>query len=266
MQIDKIKFHRQFNTYAQHSNLAVKISKNVAGRRVDYRAGWASIIFTKICVTAISLKKLFDLDTGKKYNSHWDFSSGFSLTRNLMECYQTFFYLCIDDISEDEALCRKKLFNYHDFMSRKKLFQQLGQDLEELNLKNQLTKELTETLYFQHLDEKQQKHFLKGSTAFFLNREEIEEKIGNSKVRFKVNYQLLSTYTHSYPMGFYSMFEPDHGTGVRTNVEEQYSGYALLLAEQYLKLAIMDMLDLFPDIYQKLNQQELHLLEIKNPL
>ncbi|WP_228264215.1 hypothetical protein [Acinetobacter radioresistens] len=65
--IDELKFHKQFNTYVKYTSLAIKISKSVAGRFVDYRKGWASILFTKICVISISLKKLADLDTGKKY-------------------------------------------------------------------------------------------------------------------------------------------------------------------------------------------------------
>lgn len=264
--IDELKFHKQFNTYVKYTSLAIKISKSIAGRLVDYRKGWASILFTKICVTSISLKKLADLDTGKKYNSHWDFNSAFTLARNLMECYQTFFYLCIDKISEDEALARKKLFNYHDFMAREKLFKEIGKEEPDIDLKDQLIKELTSTKYFQNLEEKQQRHFLKGTTAFFVSREEIEHKIGNSKSAFKVNYQLLSTYTHSFPMGFYKMFEPDRGTGVKTPIEEICSAYALGLAEEYLKLAINNMLEIFPDLYDKLNKQDKDLLEIKNPL
>ncbi|WHP04918.1 DUF5677 domain-containing protein [Acinetobacter corruptisaponis] len=261
--IDKMTFQKSLSKYVKISNLSRKVSKLVAGRLVDYRKGWASILFTKICVISITLKKLVDHDTGKKYALHWDFSSAFSLVRNLMECYQTFYYLCIDNISDDEALARKKLFNYHDFMARGKLFYKIGNEEVNAEIKERLISELESTNYFNQLDVKQKKHYLKGDTAFFLSREEIEERIGNSKNHFKINYQLLSSYTHSYPMGFYRMLEADRGTGVKTEVEEKYTAFSLSIAEVYLSLAIIDMLELFPDILDKISKQEIQLLNIE---
>ncbi len=56
---------------------------------------YASVLFTRLCVIAISLEKLL---TTKK-TDHWDYASVASLTRNILECYLTFFYLCIDSVS-----------------------------------------------------------------------------------------------------------------------------------------------------------------------
>jgi len=116
--------------------------------------------------------------------SHWDFSSLFSLTRNLMECYQTMFYLCVDNVTSNELKVRRKLFNLHDYYSRKKLFSFSPEKQKDKEIEELVIKELIETDYFKTLNEKQQKHYLKGGNAFFISREDIEDRIGTDKNDF----------------------------------------------------------------------------------
>ena len=56
---------------------------------------------------------------------------------------------------------------------------------EDKEIEEFVIKELTENIYFKTLDEKQQKHFLKGETAFFISREDIEEKTGKKVISGK---------------------------------------------------------------------------------
>jgi hypothetical protein len=243
--------------YSNSIHLAMKVSKHCAGRQVEDKIFWACVLYTKICVTGLSVFILApDSEIAEKKIPHWDFSSLFSLTRNLMECYQTMFYLCVDNVSIDELTARRKLFNLHDYYSRKKMFSFTTDKSEDKDIEEFVIKELTETNYFKTLDEKQQKHFLKGETAFFLSREDIEEKTGTEKNDFKLLYKLFSSNTHSFPMGFYGMLEGGRGTGVKTEIEIAYNGLALNTAEQYINQATKNMLEFFPDILLELTEIE----------
>lgn len=250
-------------TYSQILDVAITVSELGAMRpSTGIKMTWMCVLHTRICVMGTSLKKIAPL----KYNTEkmyieWDYASMFSLTRNIMECYQTEFYLCSEAISEDERLARKKLFDIHDFNSRKKLFaifeHKFENDLEEENL----VRQLTETIFFRNLSEKQQTRFLKGDDAFFFNREDLEERMGNDKKTFKYLYKLLSSNTHSFPMGFYGMLEGNRGTGVGTDVEVNYSALALQISGSYIFKSIKDMINLFPDISKSLNKKELSIFK-----
>jgi len=55
---------------------------------------WTCVLHTRLCVMGQSLQKLAPKNHNpKRLKIEWDYSSMFSLTRNIMECYQTLFYL-----------------------------------------------------------------------------------------------------------------------------------------------------------------------------
>ena len=171
------------------------------------------------------------------------------------------FYLCVDKVSCDELNARRKLFNLHDYYSRVKMFSYASENIEDKEIESLVIKELIETKYFITLSEKQQKHYLKGDNSFFISREDIEEKTGTDKSDFKFMYKLLSSNTHSFPMGFYGMVDGGRGTGVKSEVEVAYSGLALETAAQYIRQASNDMIEFFPDILEQLTNEERTYLE-----
>jgi len=239
--------------YARAIDLCIKISKLAEGRKTENKIFWASVLYTKMCVTGVSIRILSpESDFIKKDFLHWDYASLYSLTRNLMECYHALFYLCVDNVDADELIARKKLFNLHDYYSRKKLFSYTDEPIEDTEIEKSVIEELCETKYFKNLSSKQQKHYLKGEDAYFISREDIEVKIGTDKQYFKYVYKLFSSNTHSFPMGFYGMIKGDIGRGTRTDKEMYYNGYALEIAEQYITQASRDMLKFFPDILNHL--------------
>ncbi|MCK0911667.1 DUF5677 domain-containing protein [Acinetobacter pittii] len=265
MCIGERKFINAFKSYSRTLNLAVKISRLGAGRYGEKnKVIWACILFTKLCTTGKSLRKLLDHDAAKEYKADWDYSSAFSLTRNMMECYQTLFYLCFDNISEEEFIARKALFNLHDYYSRKQLFsffpEQSDDKRENPEVETIILEQLKNSTFFQNLDEKKRNKYLKGKDAFFMAREDIEEKEGVSKNDFRLWYKLLSANIHSFPMGFYGMIDGERGTSVHSEIEERYSALALDLAESYLIRACVHMLKIFPDILEKMSPQEKNLI------
>lgn len=256
-------YSEKFSKFSNTLSVAIKISILAKGRFVtEDKKAWACVLHTKLCVTANSLLILAPKIEIK--DEHWDFSSMFTLARNIMECYQTLFYLCFDNVTDSELFARKKLFNLHDYYSRVKLFSFMDEKQENPEMEKNVINELSQTDYFKKLTEKQQAHFLKGENAFFISREDIEEKIGRDKNEFKMLYKLLSSNTHSYPMGFYRIQGGERGTSVETNVEVGYSALALEISEQYLLDSCNRMLEFFPDIKNNLTEKEKGYIE-ENP-
>lgn len=262
------KFKDVFKSYSRTSNLTVKISRLSSGRLgVPDHVFWGCILFTRLSVVSRSLKKLLDHDCSKEYKYDWDYASAFSLTRNIMECYQTLFYLSFDNVSQSELEARKALFNIHDYYSRKQFFsffpENFNGERENIEIENLVLDKLKNSEYFQTLDEKTQKKYLKGGSAFFSTREEIEEKEGMERQTFRYWYKFLSSNIHSYPMGFFRMIDCDRGTGAHSEVEESYCAMALELAESYLIRGCINMLNIFPDILERMSPQEKKLLCIE---
>lgn len=261
--MENLDYNNELKEFNKILDIAQKISGLGSNRESDgFRMTWTCVLHTRICVMGNSIKML----APKNYNPQklfveWDYSSMFTLTRNVMECYQTLFYLCVDEISNDERFARKKLFDIHDYYARLKLFSNLNENLEEPQVVDMLNKQLTDSAYFKTISEKKQQYFLKGDTAFFISREDIEEKMGNDKAYFKFLYKLFSSNTHSFPMGFYGMLNGERGTGTATPIEVNYSAWSLNIAGQYILSSANDMICLFPDINDKLTLVEKEILD-----
>jgi hypothetical protein len=271
-------FKTAFKSFKRTVKLACKISRMGAGRESEEdKMFWASVLFTRMCVISLSIQKLTDHDIPEKFfPEHWDYASTFSLTRNLMECFHTLYYLCFDNIPKEEYQTRRNIFNLHDFYSRKKLLSYINEhQLPQFKTDTEHKKEkqcfdvimgqIENDTFFQKLPDKQKQKYLRGDNAFLISREEIEERSGRSKSIFKAFYKLLSSNTHSFPMGFYHLIFLDRGTGVKTNVEVEYSILALTISESYLISAIQGMLNFYPDLVKKLSPQELSLISFEEP-
>src|ERR1700757_3323795 len=107
------------SNYLDHLIAAIEASNKAAGKKAKPRVFWTSVIFTRLCTLSASIQQLLPVKgLGEQKARNWDFSSVASLARNFIECYQTFFYLCIDEITEEEWSLRKGIFNLHDATAR----------------------------------------------------------------------------------------------------------------------------------------------------
>ncbi len=202
---------------------------------------YASVIFTKLCTSGVTMLSVCPSpgDVGK--NVHWDCSSVAALTRGLIDTYLIFHYLCIEKCSPNEWETRWRLMNLHDHMSRLKMFMLMeGAEDQVAKFKNyteEVKSDLEKTEYFQALNEKQQKHYLKGNNVFFGSQDELVESAGDNVNAFRWKYRFLSNQIHSCPMGFYRMAESDRGMGVESETEIGYTGMCLTWAGEYLAKA-----------------------------
>lgn len=210
---------------------------------------YASLLFTKLCTTSVSLLHLVPHNRLTiNLIDHWDYSSIASLTRNLVDCYLAFFYLCIDAVDEKEWDCRWNLFNLHDCLARKKLFEGINDTNEAIKFEDQakeLNKRLLSNPHFLSLSLKKQKQFLKGKTAYLLSTVEIVSKYSGNVDEFRWFYHFLSSQVHSLPMSFYRMGEQGRGRGVYCKIESNYISLCLTYVTTYLEKACNEMERLF---------------------
>ena len=265
-------FEVSYRDFVEILDMAIKVSKLGGCRRsTGFRMTFASVLFTKMCVISTSIKKLSSQENiANQEDEHWDYASLFSLTRNLMECFHVLFYLCLENISEEERVTRKNILNIHDYESRGQLFA-LMEDCTNKKFEQKesdkcfdyIMSEFNKDSYFQALPDREKKQYISGKKAFLMSREEIQERSGADKKTFRMWYKLLSANTHSYPLGFFHMTFGERGTGVKTVVEEKYSSMALNISEFYLIRGIYGMInDIYPDIKEKLNARERELLQL----
>jgi hypothetical protein len=195
---------------------------------------YASSLFTGLVTRALSLAFLAPYsDWSKRDFEHWDFASVANVTRSIMEMRLTFYYLCIEKCTEDEWRCRWNLFNLHDCVARIALMRTLSQsdDVEGLTSQaDELRHRLLENTYFTtNFDERRQKDLLKGGKSHLRSLEELAVSTGMELRVFKMMWKLMSAHVHSLPLSFYRMGDNDHGSGVQTKMEEQYTTMLLTL-------------------------------------
>jgi hypothetical protein len=215
---------------------------------------WASVLFTRLVVTAKSIQTLTPT---MGPNTHVDFSAVASIVRNLAECYLFFFFLCIDDVPQDQKDARIILLNLHDDGSRAKLFAELGEeelDEETRALRNVVRTDLETRFaanpYLAALPEKRRRELLKGEKTPFV-QDDVIDRTELDKKGFRFFYRFLSNHTHTGPVAFYRMSEHGRGAGFRNEKDTFYMASALDFAAMLMTRAIRDMSGLFPEAEEK---------------
>lgn len=208
----------------------------VEGNRLAY----ASVLFTRIVVTAKSVERLLP-DCAPR--EHWDFSAVASLTRNLSEAYLWYFWLCEDEIDPDIRQGRFVLLYCHDHGSRGRLFPSDGDDSEVIA---DFERRFDENPWLRTFDPKARQQAMRGHKTPFV-QDDVLERMGEDKEQFRLAYRFFSQHTHTGPVAFFRLFEHDRGKGVETAHEKRYMIHAILFATAILERAVTGHLKLFPD-------------------
>lgn len=249
-------FPESYETQIDKYNLLVgvmtAVSQGAAGRPSETNKHyWASILFTRLCGSSVSLLLLLPRSPRVKADfDNWDFSAVAALGRQILECYLTFFYLCIDATTEDEWNTRWNVFNLHDCTSRIKMFGCFGSKPEEvkefIERADELKTRLKLNSYFLSLEERKQKEILKGSSAYLLTQDEIITKMGGDTMNFRGIYRFLSAHVHSLPLSFYRIGDQNRGRGLENQIEKNYICFTLEYLCEFLLRAVHEMIVLFP--------------------
>lgn len=201
---------------------------------------YASVLFTLMITKCVSLLMLAPHSPwADKKIEHWDYSSMTGITRTLIELRVAFYYLCVDQCSEDEWQFRWGLFNLHDCTSRIRMFEAL-EDVSQVEAFHKTAEELRSRLvanpFFVTIDKKLQKRLLHGQTAYHLPQEVIAERAGITLKNFRWLHVLFSSHVHALPMSFYRIGRDgdDRGRGLPSPPEENYSTLCLSMAATLL--------------------------------
>lgn len=257
--------------YDRLVSIATAVSQAAANRpSPSSQHYWASVLFTRLCSTGMSL--LFMLPRNRWVKArieHWDFTAVASLSRNLIECYLAFFYLCVDKVSDDEWNCRWNLFNLHDCIFRKQIFEALGSSERmiegfEKNAQD-LHRRLLNNQHFLSLSDRQRKELLKGNNPYLSAQDELIKRMGEDPKTFRLVYRILSAQVHTLPFGFYRTGEEWRGTGLENPIERGYICLILGGVYKYILRGIRELIDLFPDISQKMTQADLNVIYGQKP-
>lgn len=198
-----------------HEETSTNLSGIYCERKKNY---WASALFTRLCILNKSLILLLPQDTN---HNHWDVSSIAGIIRSIIETRLTFYYISVENITDEEWECREILFNLHDNNTRQTLFKGYDENKEQYCIvKKELQEKLKQNIFFKDnrsITEKQKKEYLKGKSAYFLTFSQIAEKMNIKKEDFKFIYKLLSNLTHPLPFSYYRSGDNNRGTGIKND-------------------------------------------------
>lgn len=176
------------------------------------------------------------------------------IVRSMLELRLALFYIAIEPMTRDEWECRWNVFNLHDCRSRIKLFEAAATMRDEppsseIAQMEQIIPDLQARLQgnpvFQGLAGKQQQRFLRGEAAYMDAQEDIAERAGFGRDKFRYFQRLLSSHVHALPMSFYRIAEDGRGRGVPNVTEEGYTSLCLTLASTLLVTSRDEFLTLF---------------------
>lgn len=212
---------------------------------------FASVLFTQMIAKCVSLLMLAPHSSwAEKKIEFWDYSSMTGIARTLIELRIAFFYLCVEQCSENEWQFRRNLFNLHDCSSRIRMFEALGNKSQVDSLREaaeDLKSRLISNPFFDTIEQNRRKRLLHGQTAYLFSLEVLAERAGIELGMFRWLYVLFSSHVHALPMSFYRIGRDgdDRGKGLPSPSEESYSALCLSLAATLLSATRDDVHSLF---------------------
>lgn len=212
---------------------------------------WASVLFTRLSAWGLSILQLLPRSRFSTiFLQNWDCSPITSLARNFSECFIAYFYLAIEETSEEEWQCRWNIFNLHDCLRRKKMFEHLKTPSDELNgfaeQANEIKQKLKNNTFFSRIPKEKQSRYLKAKDLYMDSQDAIMNRAGINSDVFRAFYILWSCHTHTFPMGFYKTGENNRGTGLENISDKRHMVVALDFCTDLAKKAARSHLVLFP--------------------
>lgn len=240
------------NNYEVLSKTAIFLSKENYGKKANnFREEYGSWIFGKICLHTIAIQKLLPDSTffhkinGKKV---WDLASICSLSRSLIETYNVFHYLIIEDIDPNELEFRRILWELHSECERLEMLKLIKSKAPEITkiIEDiaQYKSKLINNKFFKGLEHKTQKKFRNGKSGIFKTNSQISENAGINPDYYKAVNKYLSNFVHTYPFAIIqlSLFR----AGDKESLERIKT--VIDYCKHYLCLAIRDFLKLCPEL------------------
>jgi len=252
------KYLQSLKTLEDLCQTAVKLSIATSGREVSiWREKYGSHIFGKICMTAIAILKLLPKSTyyvAVDNMQIWDISSVCTLARSLIDAYNSFCYLIIEEVEKHELDFRFKLWKLHSESERLKMLELIKSKSNRIDKIRENIQELRRKLrsnkFYNSLESKAQKKFSSGEIGMFLTNTQISTKAGINPNYYKAVYKYLSNYVHTYSFSISQIASFKAGDPESLRLLKTAVGYCT----GYLCLAIRDFVKLVPDQLSNLSR------------
>ncbi|MEN8191861.1 MAG: methionyl-tRNA formyltransferase [Bacteroidota bacterium] len=238
--------------YEQLSNKCIELSSNTSNRKVKtWREEYASHIFAKLTMHSIAITKflpntkLYEIPSNFKI---WDLSSLAVIVRALIETYNIFYYLIIDEVDESEKEFRYIIWHLHSESERLRMLKSIGSTNSAIpeieNEIRQLKEKLLENEYYiAKTDSKQKAKLRKGEIGFDKTSTQISESAGISKNYYRAIYKDLSSHIHTFPFSIKQISVFKAGDTESLGLLKSYAD----TSSGYLSLSIRDFVKIFPD-------------------
>jgi Family of unknown function (DUF5677) len=216
---------------------------------------WASVLLSRLCALGVSLQRILPRSASNAAGRAWDSAGALSLCRAMFEANLAMFYLCLDQMSEDDYSLRMHLVYLHDCIERPRIvekfsgsFSEEGKEFHE-NEAKRLKAEIAKNPMFAGLPEHKKKRLFEGKTPYHLSQDELLQRQGVDAKALRGIWELLSSHVHSYPFSYYrSLMQKDRGTGRENEVDKSYCGLSAQLSASMLQSATNGMKQLFPEV------------------
>jgi hypothetical protein len=134
-----------------------------------------------------------------------------------------FFYIGIEDTTDDEWQTRLRVIYLNDCLTRLEMFREFGNDDQVRAYQEsaaELRKRIETNNFFMGLPEPLQDDVLSGKRWGILSQDEILERMKIVDRHTRGYLCLLRSHAHSQPAGFVRMYDQDTGRGVENEVEK----------------------------------------------
>ena len=227
--------------------VAAILSYNISEEKPDTgRQYWSSVLFTKLVISSITLKEICPVRSKK---SHWDFSSVAGIARSNAELWLFFVWLCIETEEDEEWYYRIRVFRLMDNKARFRLMEETGGDPKEaefLQRQVEIKQELDLNNIFRSLSDKRKSEIMRGDKNPYI-QDDILDRIGQDKKKFRGYYRYLSSFVHTGPVSVFRMQEHNRGNGAENPYDRAAISAAILFSTSILAACTDQMMALHPD-------------------
>lgn len=247
----RVLFDEARAAFDEASDKASAVSNSIGwGHIVEPRFGWATWIFARMGLTALSTTILLQAYVDERIHTGFDHLSIVSQCRSIVEQQIFLAYLVEVGISKDEWNLRKWTLDIHDCVSRIRLFRSLGNQEEKQAHEKELVflrERLEASGLFQDLPREARSEILAGNRIYVRGSRTAAAAAGWMKDQWDGIYAYLSAPLHSAPLSFYRMQE--HGVDNLSIAPYQLgvAGFSLNAASQAIRDATERMLVAFPE-------------------
>lgn len=212
----RLAYRTAYEDYVVSLDEAVRISVELNGTPSSHgRQYWSSVIFTKLVVSGMSIRRLVPPGTPIRADELWDLASAACLARAFAENVLTLQWLCGDDLGEDVWQFRIIAMQIMDNRARFRMIHEpfgTAEPEDFLRAQASLESKISCTDYFKTLPLKRQAEILKGNKSPFIH-DDVLYSLSFDRASFRAFYRYLSAFVHTGTISFWRMSDAGRGDG-----------------------------------------------------